>query len=662
MDPYNYKPITDTTPAWAKPFQQTADTNPQVQSDRLLQQQLTPSINSASPVTIPSTIPTAELNVNKSPLAVPNRPTNTSQMAFNTALTSATAPVVTPETPQVNQSDVLRQNTLDAIAKLQGYGARSSQLQKETGLTDNTAKLNQFQAQDLALQQQLAKFKEEQLYKNPQGLFGQGAQQLVSEQERFINQARTDLAIQKLAVQGDIKTAQDLINRSLDAEFQPLKDQIDYNKEALSMFDNDMTESQKSKLEIETKKLDRIYQENKDFQKEIGSAIESGTADVQTGNEAAKLFAQGDTAGAYAKLYPNMSLQDSGALSVILGSGKFTKDQAKSIRNAINNGEDPIAVIKNNAKQLLTGANQTKVESAEQSLTVLNDLDESLKAFYAAGGDTGIFKGNWETAFNKLGAVKDPKLVQLAATIQANLQQYRNAVSGTAYSVQEGQDIASIFPSITKGEVLNDALVQARRGSLQSQIDGAYKSVIGDSVYTQVQEDSAIMKMRKDGKTDAEIEVILGRPISKGLNKVGSDTKKASNGKEIVQGSNGTYDITSYATDPTHGKKINNIYAKIPTISSPSDVDSYITKVAPNSPVTGRDVIVASNKYGVDPKLVVAIMVQDSTLGTKGKAVRTKNPGNVGNTDDGSTKIFNSWAEGVDAVAKNLSWRKNNNA
>ncbi len=44
--------------------------------------------------------------------------------------------------------------------------------------------------------------------------------------------------------------------------------------------------------------------------------------------------------------------QYSGALSVILGSGKFTKDQKNSIVSSVNNGEDPVAVIKNQAKQI----------------------------------------------------------------------------------------------------------------------------------------------------------------------------------------------------------------------------------------------------------------------------------------------------------------------
>ena len=80
--------------------------------------------------------------------------------------------------------------------------------------------------------------------------------------------------------------------------------------------------------------------------------------------------------------------------------------------------------------------------------------------------------------------------------------------------------------------------------------------------------------------------------------------------------------------------------------------------VAPNSPVKGKDVMDAAQATGTPPALILAIMQQDSTFGTKGKAVRTLNPGNVGNTDDGSTKAYSSWREGVFAVAKNLQWRK----
>lgn len=155
------------------------------------------------------------------------------------------------------------------------------------------------------------------------------------------------------------------------------------------------------------------------------------------------------------------------------------------------------------------------------------------------------------------------------------------------------------------------------------------------------------IKLQNAGFTPQEIEEYKK---ASGFSNVGSDTNKASN-KEIVAG----YDITSYATNPKHGANVQSIYSSIPSVS-----DAYIAKKAPNSPIKASDVIASANKYGVDPKLVLAIMVEDSSLGTAGKAVRTKNPGNVGNDDTGALRTYSSWQEGIDAVAKNLAWRKIN--
>ncbi len=118
------------------------------------------------------------------------------------------------------------------------------------------------------------------------------------------------------------------------------------------------------------------------------------------------------------------------------------------------------------------------------------------------------------------------------------------------------------------------------------------------------------------------------------------------------------YDIKSYATDPTHEIKIQNILFNIGQMKSIADMDTYIKQVAPGSPVSGQMIANAATKYGVSWEAMMAIMQQDSSFGTAGKAVRTKNPGNVGNTDSGATVSNKSWQDGVNAVAKNLAWRK----
>ena len=76
-----------------------------------------------------------------------------------------------------------------------------------------------------------------------------------------------------------------------------------------------------------------------------------------------------------------------------------------------------------------------------------------------------------------------------------------------------------------------------------------------------------------------------------------------------------------------------------------------------NAPITPEMIISASTKYNVPTTYIMAIMKNDSSYGTAGKWARTHNPGNVGNTDDGSTKDRGTREAGVDAVAQNIARR-----
>src|SRR3989344_6971790 len=117
----------------------------------------------------------------------------------------------------------------------------------------------------------------------------------------------------------------------------------------------------------------------------------------------------------------------------------------------------------------------------------------------------------------------------------------------------------------------------------------------------------------------------------------------------------GEYDITPYATDPLHEEKIMNILSKMGVMDTVEKIDDYIDGKYLSSPITGEMVMSAASAYSVDTRLMMAIMEQDSSLGTAGVAVRTRNPGNVGNDDDGNTRTYESWQEGVTAEAEWLS-------
>ncbi|HAH23872.1 MAG TPA: hypothetical protein DCL77_08955 [Prolixibacteraceae bacterium] len=112
------------------------------------------------------------------------------------------------------------------------------------------------------------------------------------------------------------------------------------------------------------------------------------------------------------------------------------------------------------------------------------------------------------------------------------------------------------------------------------------------------------------------------------------------------------FDISRYATDPAHEVKIAAIYEKIKNLKTPEQLDAYIKKVAPGTPLRGDSIYKIANQQGVDPLLIAALMQNDSTFGTKGKGARTFNPGNVGNDDTGREVNFENWDTGVEAVAK----------
>jgi hypothetical protein len=127
--------------------------------------------------------------------------------------------------------------------------------------------------------------------------------------------------------------------------------------------------------------------------------------------------------------------------------------------------------------------------------------------------------------------------------------------------------------------------------------------------------------------------------------------------KGIING----FDITKYATDPTHETKIASMteFARH-TIGSTdaNDIDKYITKRAPRSPLTGLMFILAARKYNLGDDglfLMIALIQNDSMFGTVGKGAITCNPGNVGNDDAGNIQYFDTWQDGLNAVAEWLN-------
>ena len=76
-----------------------------------------------------------------------------------------------------------------------------------------------------------------------------------------------------------------------------------------------------------------------------------------------------------------------------------------------------------------------------------------------------------------------------------------------------------------------------------------------------------------------------------------------------------------------------------------------------DSPLSAFEIVAVARKHKVPVSYILSFIRNDSAYWTTWKWKETNNPGNVGNMDDGSTKIFTTWYQGIDAVGKNLAWR-----
>jgi hypothetical protein len=121
----------------------------------------------------------------------------------------------------------------------------------------------------------------------------------------------------------------------------------------------------------------------------------------------------------------------------------------------------------------------------------------------------------------------------------------------------------------------------------------------------------------------------------------------------------GKIDLTTdkYATNPKHVDSIKEIYQDVKDATPLAMKKEFERLKSPLTPIAG-EITKALKHYGITPGEFLAVIRQDSGAGTVGKGADTKNPGNIGNTDDGSIVQFNTWLEGSIAAIRNLAERK----
>lgn len=167
----------------------------------------------------------------------------------------------------------------------------------------------------------------------------------------------------------------------------------------------------------------------------------------------------------------NQRVEAMGIIKSYLASGDFKSAQEYITRAATKN---------------MPGTAQEDALRRLEALESLKDVKTELNKYVEKSGDTNLASGSMQKVLTKLGNTTDPELVKIRTQITQSLQQYRNAVTGAAWGVQEDDEYRSIFPDISNTNKLNTAIIDSMVNVLDRNQRIRIGSAVGMSSYDQI--------------------------------------------------------------------------------------------------------------------------------------------------------------------------------
>lgn len=153
---------------------------------------------------------------------------------------------------------------------------------------------------------------------------------------------------------------------------------------------------------------------------------------------------------------------------------------------------------------------QNKVIGRETTLDMLSSIEKDLAELEADGVNTNFFTGNYEKISNKIGLTTNPKLKAVATKILATMQNYRQFVSGAAFTDKETKEYVRLFPDIDKIGELNSANIKALKEAYNTQLDTIYSVSMGKKNYKELYGSAEIKNTSdftySDAKKEAEYQ------------------------------------------------------------------------------------------------------------------------------------------------------------
>lgn len=300
------------------------------------------------------------------------------------AVTLGTSPIDTNMTSTTTPTKGGREDVLSRILALsdkQGTQPdRTLALEKEFDLQSKQETLNALNAKALNVERDYEN-KRRAIMENPEGKLTGALNGEIRNLDRARDTQLADIGIQQAVAQGNVELVNANIKRRVDAEFEPIKTQIEGLKSYLSLYDNDLTESEKAILDAEIRRQEFDYEsgvENAQASQGAGAwqqLLDSGQVTLKDIPQAIVPYLNTATV----KKYTDEQVAPIREKLTLLG------DLVKGVDNSGAVGTNPLA--RTSLSSWVTGARQNFVAGVKQ-LTSQETLNALLE-LKAGGGTLG---------------------------------------------------------------------------------------------------------------------------------------------------------------------------------------------------------------------------------------------------------------------------------
>lgn len=185
----------------------------------------------------------------------------------------------------------------------------------------------------------------------------------------------------------------------------------------------------------------------------------------------------------------NTAVQALDAFSGTLDENK-REQYTRAVTNAVKRGNvEQTEIALKTAAQVVGGAAlRDDVIKVDQAITALKSVQKAIDEYEKAGGKTGLLTGGYEQLQNKLGKTSDPKLAAIETRINLALNSYTNAVSGASFTPQESARYESLFPKTSNQSVLNSTKIDTLVDSFDEKNQAFYGNYFGGYTPSQIAE------------------------------------------------------------------------------------------------------------------------------------------------------------------------------